>query len=116
MTPKRNKPKHLRHVFNDPPLLKRINLPLLPARLMIANLLPANVDAPDWGTPDATDTAEFAQFLNERFPREMFPEFRQKVDGPNLTQMAARKLGEQIVPAPRSKLSNYRYIVNTRRM
>lgn len=105
-------------------------MPLTPAQLAIANLLPPNVDAPDWGAPDAPETAEFDQFLDERFPREKFPEFRHMVDGPNLMQMANRKPGVQIVPhsgrddpkrkeaqsvpTPRSKLANYRFIIDTR--
>jgi hypothetical protein len=116
MTLKRNQRKLMWELLGDTRVLKRIELPLLPGYLNIANLLPANIDAPDWGTPDTTETAEFEQFLNDHFPRKKFSEFRKKVDGPNLMEMKARKQGEQINFTLNSKLSNYRFIVETCRM
>jgi hypothetical protein len=107
---RRAKPKR------EPLQVEDINLPMWPAQLAIANLLPADSEAPDWGTPDAGGTAEFAKFLDERFPRERFPKFRRAVDGPSLTQMSARKQGVQEAVALRDRLANYRYIVETRRM
>jgi hypothetical protein len=95
--------------------LDDLDLPMLPAQITIANLLPADVEAPDWGTPDAPET-ELQKFLDERFPREMFLEFRRMVDGPSLIQMSARKQGVETAAAPQSRLANYRYIVETRRM
>lgn len=121
---KRKKPKRQRLGFDD------IELPL-PLNLMIANVLPADVEVPDWGAPDAKETAEFRRFLDERFPREKFPEFRHAVEGPNLMPLASGYRGREVSgvslsisgstayvteAGPRSKLDNYRLIVETRRM
>jgi hypothetical protein len=129
MYPKRDGPKRQPPQLDDidwtsVDLHTGIDVPWLPLpeQLTIANLLPANVDAPDWGTPNdrqsiwrfPPDTAEFEQFLDEHFPREKFPKFRHAVDGPNLVQMAVRKRGWDLVNAPRSKLANYRFIIEIR--
>lgn len=136
MTQKRDRPRRL--LVDDLDL----HLPLWPASLAIANLLPADVEAPDW-YPRSTgaerkemtdlvikakdalarvgidvereEAARFERFLNEHFPREQFAEFRDMVDGPDLAEMAARKQGWETVAVPRSKLSNYRFIIGTRR-
>jgi hypothetical protein len=135
---KRDRPKRQYLVLNDDEwfdeLIRSANLPygefwpVLPQHLTIANLLPANVDAPDWGTHNEqsiwrildsncdrcsfpTECAEFEQFLDEHFPREEFAEFRHAVDNPNL--MGAPKQG--VIISPASKLDNYRFIMETRR-
>jgi hypothetical protein len=94
--------------------------------LTIANVLPPDMDAPDWGTREPRG---FERFLNERFPRSMFPEFREMVDeGPDLMKISGVKPGMEVVHpghyaqkrkdaqtvAARSKLSHYRFIVEIR--
>jgi hypothetical protein len=108
--------------------MKRLFRPVLPQHLAIANLIPPNVDAPDWGTHNEQsiwrifdsnrdsgsfppECAGFEQFLDEHFPREEFAEFRHAVDNPNL--MGAPKQG--VISSPASKLDNYRFINETRR-
>lgn len=95
-----------------------LDLPMLPADIAIANLLPWNVDPPDFRTGStgptdvfpcsetAAEIAAFERFLDDRFPRDKFPEFRHAIDGPRLLYTDA---------APPSKLFNYHYIVETRR-
>lgn len=148
MRPKRNVPKRQPPQLDDRDLLAGVNLPLTPALLAIANILPPDVDAPEWGTreprwsaesqyplvakakaalarvgidPERTEAARFEQFLDERFPREKFADFRRMVDGPNLEQMANRKPGVQIFPRsgafafdPKTKLANYHFVIETR--
>ena len=123
MHQKRDKSKRQPLLLDDIALLQGIDLGidlvLLPEQLTIANLLPANVDAPDWETDRQsirrfTPEAEFEQFLDEHFPREKFRKFRDAVDGPNLMQMAARRRDVEIVNAPRSKIANYRFIIEIR--
>jgi hypothetical protein len=95
-----------------------LDLPMLPADIRLANLLPWDVDAPDFRTgstgpadvpqmPTAVEIAAFGRFLDDRFPRDRFPEFRHEIDGPMLLHSAAA--------APISKLVNYHYIVEARR-
>jgi hypothetical protein len=101
------------------PLLRIDNINLMwPANLTIANLLPADAEAPDWKTPEARETPEFEKFLDERFPREKFLKFRRMIDGPSLIQMSVREQekGVQVAVAPRARLANYRYIVEIRRI
>jgi hypothetical protein len=105
-----------RKLKRRPLQVENIKLPMWSADMTIANLLPADAEAPDWKTPDAPETPEFEKFLDERFPRERFPKFRQMVDGPSLTQMSARKQGVQVAIAQCARLANYRYIVEIRRM
>lgn len=88
-----------------------INLPMWPATLTIANLLPGDVATPDFHTADPwhetpAEAAEFERFLDEQFPREKFPKFRQAVDNPYLDWNAGVKR--------HTKLQNYRYIVGIR--
>jgi hypothetical protein len=83
----------------------------LPQHLTIANLLPANVYAPDWD-----DEQSIEQFLDEKFPREEFADFRRALDSPNLMQIGAPKQGVEIGHATCStKLANYRYSIEIRR-
>jgi hypothetical protein len=124
MHPKRDRTKRQPPPLNDidwtsVDLETGIDVPRLPLpeQLTIANLLPANVDGLDWGTPNESiwrfppDTAEFEQFLDEHFPREKFPKFRHAVDGENLVHMAVRKRGWEMDNAPRSKITNYGFIL-----
>jgi len=78
-----------------------IDLPMAPYQLAVSNLLPGDVEAPDWTS--GTD-AGFDQFLDQRFPREKFVEFRRALEGPNMLPYAA----------PSSKIVNYRLIILTR--
>jgi hypothetical protein len=96
MRPKRNKPKQA----IDPDDI------LQPAQdwLTITNIVPGNVELPDFhtasnATETAAESAQFERFLDERFPREKFAKFRHAVDEPGL-----------------SKLMNYRVLVEKRRM
>ena len=60
-----------------------IDLPMIPAELTIANLLPEKMNMPKfWGTDDA----EFARFFDEHFPSEdeRFAAFRKWVNGPSM--------------------------------
>lgn len=110
--PKRVRPKRVRLQLDD------IDLPMPPADIALANLLPWDVDPPDFRTGStgptdvfprtetAAEIAAFERFLDDRFPRDKFPEFRHAIDGPRLLYTAA---------APPSKLFNYHYIVETRR-
>ncbi len=98
-----------------------LDLPMLPADIALANLLPWDVDAPDFRTGStgpadaphmatAVEIAAFERFLDDRFPRDRFPEFRRYVEGPALLP--------PYPPEPRSgrtKLVNYHYIVEARR-
>jgi CGNR zinc finger len=91
---------------------------MLPGEIALANLLPWDVDAPDFrtgntgptdvfpSTETAAEIAAFERFLDDRFPRDKFPEFRHAIDGPRLLYSVA---------APPSKLFNYHYIVEARR-
>jgi hypothetical protein len=142
MHPKRNSkrqpPKRRPPQLDGLKLIDNVNLPP-PPQLEIANLLPPNVDAPDWGTRNPSwriqsqdplvakakaalarvgidlereEAVKFERFLDDRFPRSEFPEFRRMVDGPNLEQIPS---GAQSVPTtPHSKLANYRFIIDTR--
>lgn len=73
-----------------------IDLPMIPAQLTIANLLPKKIEMPKW---QGTDEAEFARFFDEHFPPEdeRFAAFRHQVEGPNMMPHSA----------PRSKIYNY---------
>jgi CGNR zinc finger protein len=105
------KPKRARvHLQVDDP-----DLPMLPAEITIANLLPWDVDPPDFQTgtigpadvphvPTAAEIAAFERFLDDRFPRDKFPRFRREIDGPMLQ-----------LPKTISRLDKYRYIVEARR-
>lgn len=121
-----------------------LNQPVeLPWLVEIANSLPPDVEAPYWAaewrsseTPytrplfakakqslarvgiclERIDAAKFQRFLDEKFPREQFPEFRDLIDGPDLGGMVVRKQGLEAISAPpRSSLNNYRFFVTTRR-
>jgi hypothetical protein len=92
-----------------------LDLPFLPAEITIANLLPWDVEAPDFQTgtigptdiPHAETAAEiaaFERFLDDRFPRDKFPRFRHEIDGPVCS-----------LPNTISRLGKYRYIVEVRR-
>lgn len=119
----------------------QLRLPTRTAMLAIANVLPPDVDAPDWRTPeppgdpgrpeyplvakaraalgrvgidiDRVEAARFEKSLDARFPRSKFRAFRDMVDGPPLAQMVASTQGWET--APRSKLANFQFIVKTRR-
>jgi hypothetical protein len=119
----------------------QLRLPTRSVLLTIANVLPPDVDAPDWRTPEPPgdprqpeyplvakaraalarvgidlekqEAARFERFLNTRFPVSKFAAFRSMVDGPDLAGMVARREGWET--APRSKVRNYWFIVRTRR-
>jgi hypothetical protein len=92
-----------------------LDLPMLPAEITVANLLPWDVEPPDFqtGTIDPTDVphtetaaeiAAFERFLDDRYPRDKFPEFRREIDGPMVQ-----------LPMTTSRLGKYRYVVEVRR-
>jgi hypothetical protein len=89
-----------------------VNLPMAPYQLAIANLLPGDMEPPNFRTDAytvAAEAAEFEQFLDDRFPREKFPEFRREVDNPGRSPVLWG------CSAP-SKLACYHVIVEIRRM
>jgi hypothetical protein len=112
----------------------------LPWLVEIANSLPADVDAPDWGVEwhssrtenqaivdmakkslarwgldwdrnqERVQARKFQRFLDEVFPREQYAAFRDLIDGPDLADLAG-----MAISTPRSALANYRFVVTTRR-
>jgi hypothetical protein len=93
-----------------------LDLPMLPSEITIANLLPWDAEPPDFQTgaigptdvPQTETVAEIAafdRFLDDRFPRDKFPEFRHELDGPVVGSL----------PMSASRLGKYRYIVEVRR-
>ena len=89
-----------------------VDLPMAPYQLAIANLLPGDMEPPNFRTDaytEAAEAAEFEQFLDDRFPREKFPEFRREVDNPGRSPVLWG------CTAP-SKIACYQVIVEIRRM
>lgn len=113
----------------------------LPWLVEIANSLPPQVDAPDWGVRwhspktetyplvlmakqslarygfdvEKIEAGKFERFLDEIFPRERFAAFRDLIDGPDLGEMVVREEGVETKSAHRSRLANYRFVVTARR-
>jgi hypothetical protein len=117
----------------------------LPWLVEIANSLPGDVESPDWGVVwhssrpeyepivalarraagrvgidlerarERSEALRFQLFMDENFPREQYPEFRDLIDGPDLGEMALQEQGLETISTPRSSLANYRFFATIRR-